>query len=471
MSKETQLKNYLFRNLKLFPLKHFFFNNLKLLDSPLFFKTILIILAFKSLLDYHYLKFFIPFIVIYWYSKLTSQKFAQSFFIKRELTKKSKEGNKEELTYKIKNLTGSVVDSMVIFDTLECSKNKDWNIDHSFYIDSFMPHSINKRTYNMLINNGMGDKEIGPICGYFIDSLGLSQYEFIFSEIKIIRIFPKVMPTHSPKLIRNDRSMSYGSFDSIQKGYSSNFYSTKEYQVGDPVKFINWKLSLKTHKTIVNVFENNTNAKTMAVLVDDDRMHFGFGEFSSFEYCKDLILSLFHTQIKTNNDIGFTSHQRIIGAKNSLNHLFYLEYLITKMSPLVFPKIVSKRRERVLPNELKKLERKIFHYVDLSTNLFVFTGLVPGKNFENYLKLLVSLKKRVARIHLICVYGFKDLFLFADEKERVALLQLSTNVKNYIPHLKKFCNSNGIDLSLIKLDLRTDYKTTINQGFTVESRK
>jgi uncharacterized protein (DUF58 family) len=388
--------------------------------------------------------------------------------VEKKYSKKTKEEDIENIEYTLKNPSNNKLFNLILYDNFE--GHIDRRGDTSF-IESLQDLDANdylKKKKKVKINNGMGKKVIGPTVFLTTDILGLHKLTYELNDIDEIEVYPKVYPTTSPKVRPTVENISFGFYDTKIRGNNVNFYCAKEYREGDNVKQINWKLSLKSNKIIINQFENNTNADITALLIDDNRLHFGSGSINSFEYCKDLLLSLCHAHIKSNNGVALVTHQKTILPKTGKRHLNALELQISKLEPFHFSTGQLFHRKKISLPEIEKLKKRVFALTEYSKQVFIFTGFIPGKVWDLYFETIKELAKMQISIHLIIACGFNTIANDVGQDDKVWLKKLQSDLANDLHALKNNCHRFKIKLSIVSIDEQEDYKSKIRRGFKYE---
>jgi hypothetical protein len=410
-------------------------------------------------------------LIVYLYLLIKLDRSKNNLQIEKEFSKKTKEENEENIHYILKNPTSNKLFNLTLYDNFEAHANKDGDTSYIESLKDLEANDYLRKTRKVIINNGMGKKLIGPTTFLTTDILGLHKFKYEINDVESVEVYPKVNPTNAPKTRPTVENISFGFYDTKVRGNNVNFYCAKEYREGDNVKQINWKLSLKTNKIIINQFENNTNADITILLIDDSRLHFGSGSINSFEYCKDLLLSLCHSHISSNNGVGLVTHQKTLVPKTGKNFLNAIELQVSKLEPYSFSSNQVFHRKRVNLPEIEKLKKRVFRFTQFSKEVFVFTGYIPGKIWDIYFESLKELSRMQISIHLIVVCGYNTISKIVGQEDKVWLKKLQSELHNELLKLKENCNSNNIKLSIVNIDTDETYKTKIREGFNYENLK
>jgi uncharacterized protein (DUF58 family) len=405
-------------------------------------------------------------VYVYLFFKLDRSKSNLKF--EKIYSKKTKEENVEKIQYIFKNPSNYKLFNLILYDSFEGHIDKKGDTSFVESLQDLDAHDYLKKQKTICINNGMGKKVIGPTLFQITDILGIHKLTYELNDTDEIEVYPKVHPTTSPKVRPTVENISFGFYDTKIRGNNVNFYCAKEYREGDNVKQINWKLSLKSNKIIINQFENNTNADITALLIDDNRIHFGSGSIDSFEYCKDLLLSLCHAHINSNNGVALVTHQKTILPKTGKRHLNALELQISKLGPYHFSTTQLFHRKKVCLPEIEKLKKRVYALTGYSKEVFIFTGFIPGKVWDLYFETIKELAKKQISIHLIIVCGFNTIANDVGKDDKVWLKKLQSDLANDLNSLKDNCHRSKINLSIVSIDEKESYKIKIRRGFKHE---
>ena len=459
--KRYKFKDYPFKFVRLN--KIFAYNYEFFYPKPLLYSLLVIVFAL-SFKNTKYIPFFCSLLSVTLFNLASMMRQNKSFKAKRMTRKKTRENLTEEITYILRNPSGINLSNIILLDFNEAHYDKDNKHITSYYFGELNAHEEKRFLKKQKMNNGMGDKNLGPLYLSATDVFGIERFSFLDNRTRFIRVFPEILSSKLPKLIVDEFSENFGLFDARSVGENVNFYSTREYVQGDRINKINWKLSLKTKKVIVNEFEKNTNASVMAIYIDHIRFHFGQGVHSSFEYCQDLILSLFYQAFKSNNAIGFLSHQRFLKPSVGRSHFHAMEYMLAKYQLKNFAHTNLYHRSTQKVSEAIQFEKKIFHYCEVSSSVFIFIPFFKGKVFSSYLESIVKCLKRGYRIEVVLVYGFKEL-IKKSFKDYPWLFKLQETMDSDIAEVKSYLRNKGVKVHAVEIDNQMNYHEKIRDAY------
>lgn len=463
--KIDRFKDY---RLNLFHYSHFLPSNINFLQAKTIFILTLAGLAFVSLINLQAVKLFIPLLIIYFYQWHEAQAIRKHLIVKRDHPVKGKEEEEIDTTYQFSNPTPFDFSNFNLFDHFNGHSNES---RQNFFI--LTSHLLPKRTRKqyrrrLALNEGMGEKIFGPIGLSLTDELGIHRLIYKDQTQTLLQVYPKIYPSKPHHLSADPYSSHFGDFDTFNRGENVNFFGVREYQQGDNVKKINWKLSLKNHQIVVNEFEKNVNAKLLIVFNNDNRIHSGMGAQSSFEYIKDFTLTLCHHHTKNFNEICLISHSAFTKYNSGPSHIRGIEFLISKLKLENFNLTEHYHRGAKKPSEIISLQKKVMMEIDGHTHIYFLSGFMPGKISHFYIEALRLWARKAKSTTFIAVSNLEQNVREADEQMRAtgqSILKTSTAQKKQIQaDLKKY----SINLKFVEVDRNIPYLTTIQNGLNLK---
>lgn len=444
---------------------HFLISNIDSLHPKPLYICLLITLSIVSFFDHQVLKILIPLLGVYTYHHLATKSLERSIKITRSYPKSSQEERVELLSYSLANPYNYTFNNINFVDSFDgqISSTNETQLFH--YLESLPPHRNVQVKTRLKLNNAMGEKAFGVLSILLTDSIGLNRLKFINTNKQTMLVYPLIHPSKCPPVQPSPSSLHFGGFDTYTRGNNVNFFGTREYQPGDSIKRINWKLSLKSNQTIINEFESNTNSQISIILLNDERLHTGIGRSSTFEYCKDLALSLCTEHIKSLNQLNFIAYDTYLPFKSSQAHLNTMEISMASLKLKSFPTSEMYHRGCNKLNEIEQLKSKILQLIENDTSLYIFTGLIPGKVWKEYASLIKDLARKSPMIHLIAVIGFKELLLQTDNSQHTWIHQLKSLLPEEISELKNISTVYGLKVSIISVSNKEKYSKVIKDAF------
>lgn len=104
-------------------------------------------------------------------------------------------------------------------------------------------------------------------------------------------------------LFKNSNSFSIGMLKSHFKGSGLQFKEHQDYNPGDDVRFIDWKLSAKTSNTFVKTFEEERNIEIVVVLDLSDSLLIGYKGVSKLQAALEITCLLYLLADKTKDQV------------------------------------------------------------------------------------------------------------------------------------------------------------------------
>lgn len=339
------------------------------------------------------------------YSFLRARKLATGLEIKRIAGPKGREQEEFEIHYEVSNGSGFFLPAFTFFQKFDGTQEGSFVVKAGAGIE---PQTRKRLTVKIPLNAGMGIKTMGDFTLHVHDELSLFPYRVDFSGAQEIEVHPMIQET--PPLLKSisPDSTEFGFYDVQKKGESNLFIGTREYRHGDAIKSINWKLSRKTKKLIVNEFEKNTNTYITLLLDLELNSQVGIGAVSTWEAAKDLALSIAANETKQRNYIQvlaqdiylpfasgesqlvamerhFTFHEL---SQSGISHLAHLQRLPSQSQIYFFcPLLLTQNITETLA-VLKKL-RLMGHHVTVF-GLDPFRGMRKSASKDAFSPLLMA---------------------------------------------------------------------------------
>ena len=96
-------------------------------------------------------------------------------------------------------------------------------------------------------------------------------------------------------------------------GFSVEFAEHRQYQLGDEIRHLDWKVFGRSDKYYVKQFEEETNLRSMLAIDSSASMKYASkGNISKFEYASYLAAALSYLLIKQRDSIGLTLYDTTI---------------------------------------------------------------------------------------------------------------------------------------------------------------
>ncbi len=154
----------------------------------------------------------------------------------------------------------------------------------------------------ILLNRRTGLHIVGPLRVAITDPFQLVERVVYYKELISLKIPPEVSTAPVARWYGIVRSSSGAR--TLTPGTGIEYHSTREYQPGDELRYIDWKATARLGKLHVKVFEVETSLRVALVLDASSYMFIGTPK-SLFEQCADLAVALANYLIKRRDRLIF----------------------------------------------------------------------------------------------------------------------------------------------------------------------
>jgi uncharacterized protein (DUF58 family) len=365
-------------------------------------------------------------LTLYLYKK--TSKLCHGVSIVRHIPTFSKEKTEITVIYKVSNETGFKLNALSFQDEFDGVQDGVFTVISLKSIGAQTQVTIKHKIF---LNAGMGIKEFKPIKLSIRDELGIFDFKVEFLGTQEIEVFPFLEETPNLKNSISPDSIEYGVYELSKRGDTNLFMGTREYRRGDPVKHINWKLTKKSDKVIVNEYEKSTNTFVTLLLELDLKSQSGSGEISTWEMTKDLALSICNNEINRSNSIQVISNNLFIPFGTGKNQMAMFEKHFTL-------------------HELQNSENTdhMRHLSHLPTRGQVYF-ICPIFLSQQSLEMLEQLKKLKDLGHRVIVFTINPLKEMASDsigKTKLNLLEMNRHLEENLERVKTELKRHGIPI-------------------------
>lgn len=239
-------------------------------------------------------------------------------------------------------------------------------------------------------------------------------------------------------------------------GFSAEFSDHRQYNPGEPLKDMDWKVLAKTERYYVKRYEEETNLRSYILLDHSKSMYYASGEGSKIDYATRLAGALAWLMISQKDAAGlYTFNHRIssslppkairsytaqIFAKlleiqaedktDILTPLHQIAEMIRKRSLVIVISDLLDDHERIL-EALKHFRTRhhevlVFHIIDKQEESFVFKRETEFVDSETGEKITVS-PWQIRKEYLQNYQAFTDLLKQGCHQNRIEYNQVSTS--------------------------------------------
>ncbi len=298
------------------------------------------VLAFGLIVLLGFLSLFSRFALLLLLTELTGLVvlFARTWMIAKRLTikrliQKSRsfhENDKVEVIVELRNRSEFAATGIVISDEFRASKN------HEVYLapETMGPRSLVRLVYERACDGGMGVHKVGPLVAKVVDPLGIFEFRVI-DESKIeLEVYPSVERIPDVPIRPSIEGLRYGNYEVNSRGLSVNFSGVRSYAHGDSLRHVAWRLSTRGRGLLVKEFEKVVGCDVNVVMNVSPHWQVGRSSASTWEYGKDVALSLMQQQIDLGNSVAFYSESIYIDSGVGPDHFHELSRRIAQLEPL-----------------------------------------------------------------------------------------------------------------------------------------
>ncbi|MGD0336435.1 MAG: DUF58 domain-containing protein [Candidatus Omnitrophota bacterium] len=137
-----------------------------------------------------------------------------------------------------------------------------------------------------------GRYNIGPQAAYFFDPLNLFFLKLAFGTYSELYVYPKIFHIQKFPLLTKGTVPWFGIDTSHVSGDDDEFFGTREYRPGDPVKRIHWFSSARQNRLIVKQFQRQSFFRATLLFTLNRNENFGEGKEKVEEYIVKIAAAL-----------------------------------------------------------------------------------------------------------------------------------------------------------------------------------
>jgi uncharacterized protein (DUF58 family) len=275
------------------------------------------ILAFFSFWNRVALILFLTDIICLAFLFMRTKIIAQRLVVRRVAPPKTlRELESAEIILEIKNRSDFELSAFLVDDFFGPSKSSRVRLAP----ENIGARSARRISYKRVCDGGMGKLKLGPVGVTLTDVFGIFEHRVLEDEILEVEVHPKVMAI-PPIFVRPSHdSQRYGNYETATRGLSVNFAGVRPYERGDSLRHIAWKLSTRGQGILVKEFEKVVNCDVNIVLNRALAWQIGRYSASTWEYGKDVALSLVQGQLDLGNTVAFFTDRSFVEAGSGPDH-------------------------------------------------------------------------------------------------------------------------------------------------------
>ncbi len=242
-----------------------------------------------------------------------------------------------------------------------------------------------------------GYYDFGVINVFAHSPIGLIRKRFKIGKPKTIPVYPSYLQMKKYEFYAfASRYNSYGQKRVKRLGHSTQFELIKEYVSGDDPRTINWKATSRTHKLMVNQYQDE-KARPIYCIIDKGRMmKMPFEGMTLLDYSINASLVLANIAIQSDDKAGILTFSKKMSAfikadKRNAQMQIILENLFGQ-------------RTKYLDSNFELLYAFVSQKITQRSLLLLFTNFESYSGFERRLPFFQAMSKK----HLLVVIFFKN---------------------------------------------------------------
>jgi uncharacterized protein (DUF58 family) len=149
-----------------------------------------------------------------------------------------------------------------------------------------------------------GLEQIGPLIVRIRSPLSIFQRRVVLVPAADVRVYPRTVPVDEDLLPRRSKIKKSGPILSRHLGVGTEFYALRDYTTGDHYSAINWRVTARMAKPVVNEYEAEAR-QPVAIFLDARRpTRTGYVESNALEQGVTLATSLADAYLKAGHRVG-----------------------------------------------------------------------------------------------------------------------------------------------------------------------
>jgi uncharacterized protein (DUF58 family) len=316
------------------------------------------------------------------------------------------EGSVFQLRLQLHNHSAEILPMVVLYIPFPGSRVQSY-----FHIESSLkPNETRKVSIDLKADAGMGRFPIGKIKVTVRDALALFYLCTEYEWQTWVEVVPEFNPIEKFPWALRGLSVQMGDFETKLGGESVDFLSLRDWRLGDTIRKIDWKKSLRMGDLFVKDFERVVAADATLLIDQCTRGHSEFEGVSSMEKMRDSLISLIHflmdQQIRTQL---FSNTHRVpfhISDRNTLSETVsqlkpavknHFVTMLEEAEPLIPPDSVAMllfctgnvSLEQLLPCLLRLEDRRVQTFL-IAFDSKAFAGTVAADAHLSILQMSIA---------------------------------------------------------------------------------
>jgi len=248
-----------------------------------------------------------------------------------------------------------------------------------------------------------GRYALGPIKVYFFDPLGIFFVRKIFREYSDLFVYPRYFNISKFPPLTKGVMPWFGVVTGRRGGGDDEFFGTREYKRGDPIKLIHWLSSARKNALIVKEFQNQSFFRATVIFNLSQADNLGEGKDSVVEYMVKIAASVVKYLLDQNISVEIIAHAEEMVHIPSNKGAEHLEDILRFLA-------VAQAESRV---SLQEVFEDFVRFIPNDSNLIV---IMLDRDWEYLQGMFLLSKRSVSIIPLILV---SSSFLGVGEEDKI----------------------------------------------------
>jgi uncharacterized protein (DUF58 family) len=232
-------------------------------------------------------------------------------------------------------------------------------------------------------------------------------------------------------------------------GYSTEFSSYRQYQQGDNLRHVDWKVWGRTDQLYVKQFEDDTNVYCHLIL--DVSASMNFGKQNKFDYARVLAAALAYLMVRQHDAPGLVLFgDPTVEALPGRSSRLHLDHLLQTLAT------ARARGQTVVGRELWNV---IETFTRRGLAVVISDLLSSGDQIFELLRRLHGQGQEVLVFHLLAAeeldFNYEGDYLIEDlETGQITPVHAGSYREEYLERIQAFCRKARIECEKLEIDYR-----------------
>lgn len=228
-----------------------------------------------------------------------------NLYLLRQVNARAVEDDTLEIETEIRNRGLLPAFNIVIEETLPWRLPEEKN--KRFLIEYLGARSFLKVKYNCLCSQ-RGRYKIGPLVVYFFDPFSLFFFKKKYDIYSDLYVYPKAFNIQKFPPLAKGASPWFGIDTTRASGDEDEFFGTREYKDGDPIKKIHWISTARKNRLIVKEFQRQSFYRATIIFNLEKEKNFGAGKDNLAEFIIKIVASAAKYLIEKSVSLEIIAH-------------------------------------------------------------------------------------------------------------------------------------------------------------------